>query len=98
MTRLAMRKPRIARIARRPQASLRFPIKGGRLYLAGHNPLLRAGYPGAIGLKTGLHRRGRALLRGVARRGGRTLGVVLLNSPNPLKQALKLLDRGFSGG
>ena len=58
-----MRNERIARIVRRPQVSFRFPIKGGRLYLAGHNPLLRAGYPGAIGLKTGYTERRRALLR-----------------------------------
>ena len=42
MTRLAMRDRRIAKIVRRPQVSFRFPIKGGRLFLAGHNPLLRA--------------------------------------------------------
>jgi hypothetical protein len=35
---------------------------------------------------------------GVARRGGRTLGVVLLNSPNPLKHAAALLDKGFAQG
>ena len=69
ITRLAMREPRIARIARRPQVSFRFPIKGGRLFLAGHNPLLRAGYRGAIGLKTGYTDAAGRCFVGVARRG-----------------------------
>ena len=99
LTRLAMAKPRIRRIARRRQAELRFPIKGGKLYLYGHNPLMRLGYAGTIGLKTGLHRRGRALLRrawcGAA---GRRLGVVLLDSRDPAKHAPKLLDAAFAAG
>ncbi len=98
MTRLAMRNRRIARITRRAQVSFRFPIKGGRLYLAGHNPLLRAGYRGAIGLKTGFTDRAGRCFVGVARRRGRTLAVVLLGSPNPLKHSVKLLDLGFSAG
>jgi len=53
LTRVAMKRKRIRRVVRRSQASFKFPIKGGRLYLSGHNPLIRAGYPGAIGLKTG---------------------------------------------
>jgi hypothetical protein len=32
---------------------------------------------------------------GVVRREGRTLGVVLLHSPDPARQARKLLDRAF---
>ena len=96
MTRLAMRNRRIARITRRAQVSFPFPIKGGRLYLAGHNPLLRAGYRGAIGLKTGFTNTAGRCFVGVARRGGRTLAVVLLDSPNPLKHSVKLLNLGFS--
>lgn len=95
LARLAMRKRRIAQIVRRPQASFRFPIKGGRLFLAGHNPLIRAGYRGALGLKTGYTGAAGRCFVGVARRDGRTLGVVLLDSPNPDTQAPKLLDLGF---
>ncbi len=95
LTRLAMREPRIARIARRRQASFPFPIKGGRLFLAGHNPLIRAGYRGAIGLKTGYTQAAGRCFVGVARRRGRTLGVVLLGSPDPAKHAARLLDLGF---
>ncbi len=95
LTRLAMREERIARIARRSQVSFRFPIKGGRLFLVGHNPLIRARYAGAIGLKTGYTDAAGRCFVGVARRHGRTLAVVLLHSPNPGAHASKLLDQGF---
>ena len=96
LTRMAMRRPRINRIARREFAEFRFPTKGGRLYLTGHNPLLRLDYPGAIGLKTGYTDEAGRCFVGVAQRGDRTLGVVLLNSVDPSKQAPKLLDAGFA--
>ncbi|MEJ7715766.1 MAG: serine hydrolase [Thermoleophilaceae bacterium] len=95
LTRLAMRSPRITNIVRRREASFPFPIKGGKVYLYGHNPLIRARYKGAIGLKTGYTGEAGRCFVGVARRHGRTLGVVLLNSPNPLAHAEKLLDLGF---
>jgi D-alanyl-D-alanine carboxypeptidase (penicillin-binding protein 5/6) len=98
LTRLAMRNPRITRIVRRRQAVFPFPIKGGKLYLYGHNPLLRANYPGTIGLKTGFTDDAGRCFVGVARRHGKTLGVVLLNSPNPVAHAEKLLDLGFASG
>jgi serine-type D-Ala-D-Ala carboxypeptidase (penicillin-binding protein 5/6) len=96
LTRLAMAKPRIRRIARRRQAELRFPIKGGKLYLYGHNPLMRMGYAGTIGLKTGYTDDAGRCFVGVVRRGGRRLGVVLLDSRDPAKQAQKLLDAAFA--
>jgi D-alanyl-D-alanine carboxypeptidase len=96
LTRLAMSKPRIRRVARRAQAELRFPIKGGKLYLTGHNPLMRMGYPGAIGLKTGYTEAAGRCFVGVARRDGRRLGVVLLDSRDPAAHAPKLLDAGFA--
>ncbi|MGI9081795.1 MAG: D-alanyl-D-alanine carboxypeptidase family protein [Thermoleophilaceae bacterium] len=98
MSRLAMRDTRITRVVRRSQASFRFPIKGGRLFLVGHNPLLRLGYRGAIGLKTGYTNTAGRCFVGVARRAGRTLGVVLLGSPDPARHAAKLLDLGFRAG
>jgi D-alanyl-D-alanine carboxypeptidase (penicillin-binding protein 5/6) len=96
MTRLAMAEPRIRRIVRRRQVDFRFPTKGGRLYLYGHNPLIRLGYPGAIGLKTGYTEAAGRCFVGVARRGGRRLAVVLLNSRDPAKHAPKLLDSAFA--
>jgi serine-type D-Ala-D-Ala carboxypeptidase (penicillin-binding protein 5/6) len=96
MTRLAMAEPRIRRIVRRRQVDLPFPIKGGRLYLYGHNPLIRLGYPGAIGLKTGYTNAAGRCFVGVARRDGRRLAVVLLNSADPSRHAPKLLDAAFA--
>jgi serine-type D-Ala-D-Ala carboxypeptidase (penicillin-binding protein 5/6) len=96
LTRMAMARPRIRRIARRRQAAFRFPIKGGKLYLTGHNPLIRLGYRGAVGLKTGYTSEAGRCFVGVARRGGRRMGVVLLNSRDPSKHAPKLLDAAFA--
>lgn len=96
LTRMATANRRIARVARKRQAAYRFPIKGRKLYLSTHNPLFRLGYPGAIGLKTGYTQDAGRCFVGVARRGGRTLAVVLLDSPNPTTHAAKLLDEGFA--
>ncbi len=96
MTRLAMAEPRIRRIVRRRQVDFRFPIKGGRLFLYGHNPLIRMGYAGAIGLKTGYTDAAGRCFVGVARRNGHRLAVVLLNSRDPAKHAPKLLDAAFA--
>ena len=96
LTRMAMQEPRIRRIAARERADFRFPTKGGRLYLSGHNPLMRLGYPGVLGLKTGYTEAAGRCFVGVARRRGRTLGAVLLDSPDPSRQAPKLLDAGFA--
>jgi D-alanyl-D-alanine carboxypeptidase len=95
LARAVLREPRLARIVRRRQAVLPFPIKGGRIYLYNHNPLLRQGYRGVTGIKTGYTvAAGRCLVASV-RRGQVRLGVVLLHSPDPAGQARKLLDRGF---
>lgn len=96
LTRLAMAEPRIRRIVRRRQVVFRFPIKGHKLYLYGHNPLMRLGYAGTIGLKTGYTNAAGRCFVGVVRRGGRTLGVVLLNSRDPAKHAPKLLNAAFA--
>src|SRR3954466_7378162 len=53
LSRVAMTKPRIARLVRKRQAKVRFPIKTGYLYVNSTNPLLRIRFPGTIGLKTG---------------------------------------------
>jgi D-alanyl-D-alanine carboxypeptidase (penicillin-binding protein 5/6) len=87
--------PRLAKIVSRRQAVLPFPIKGGKLYLYNHNPLLKRNYPGTLGIKTGFtDAAGRCLVAAV-RRNGHRLGIVLLHSPDPGGQAVKLLDRGF---
>lgn len=96
MARLAMNERRIARVVRKPDAAVRFPIKGGRLFVYSTNPLLRpARWRGTIGLKTGFTNPAGRCYVGVVRRGGRRLGVVLLHSPDPGRQAKKLLQAGF---
>ena len=95
IARAVLREPRLARIVRRRQAVLPFPIKGGKIYLYNHNPLLRQGYRGVTGIKTGYTVAAGRCLVATVRRGQVRLGVVLLHSPDPATQARKLLDRGF---
>lgn len=95
LARAVLREPRLARIVRRRSAALPFPIKGRKLYLYNNNPLLRAGYRGTTGVKTGYTAAaGRCLVASV-RRGRRRLGLVLLDSPDPGRQAIRLFDRAF---
>jgi serine-type D-Ala-D-Ala carboxypeptidase (penicillin-binding protein 5/6) len=96
MARAVLDQPRLARIVRRRRALLPFPIKGGRLYLNNNNPLVRTGYPGVLGIKTGYTDAAGRCLVAAARRSGRRLGVVLLRSPDPARQATQLLNRGFA--
>jgi D-alanyl-D-alanine carboxypeptidase len=98
LARAVLREPRLARIVRRRSAVLPFPIKGGRLYLYNNNPLVRMGYRGVTGLKTGYTDAAGRCLVVTARRGPLKLGVVLLHSPDPAGQAVRLLDRGFRAG
>jgi len=90
-----LEQPRIAHIVRTYTSALPFPIKGGRLYLYNNNPLLIYGYPGLTGLKTGYTEQAGRCLVATAERDGVRLGVVLLHSPDPARQARQLLDRGF---
>jgi D-alanyl-D-alanine carboxypeptidase (penicillin-binding protein 5/6) len=89
--------PRLARIVAAPYAVVRFPIKGGKLYLTNNNPLLLYGYHGADGVKTGYTEAAGTCLVASAKRGGVRLGVVLLHSPAPGTQAQALLDDAFGG-
>jgi D-alanyl-D-alanine carboxypeptidase len=95
LARAVLREPRLARIVRRRQVVLPFPIKGGRIYLYNHNPLLLQGYRGVTGVKTGYTAAAGRCFVATVRRGHVRLGVVLLHSPDPGAQARKLLDRGF---
>ncbi|MDX6659697.1 MAG: hypothetical protein QOJ55_519 [Solirubrobacteraceae bacterium] len=91
-----MREPRLRRVVSTPYATFPFPIKGHKLYLAGHNPLDLRRYSGWTGIKTGYTPVAGECFVGTARRGGVSLGVVLLHSPDAGVQAIKLLDRGFA--
>jgi len=95
LARAVLRTPRLARIVRRRSAVLPFPIKGRKLYLYNTNPLLRERYRGTTGIKTGYTIAAGRCLVATARRGRTRLGVVLLRSRDPGRQAQRLLDRGF---
>jgi len=94
---LVLAQPLLARVVGSASAVEPLPIKGGRVWLYNNNPLLRYGYPGTLGVKTGETEAAGLCLVGAARRGGVRLGVVLLHSPELGRQAAALLDRGFAG-
>jgi serine-type D-Ala-D-Ala carboxypeptidase (penicillin-binding protein 5/6) len=98
LTRLAMAERRIAEPARLAYTQIRAPVRGKRLYLATTNPLLATGYRGTVGLKTGYTQAAGRCLIAVVRRGARTLGVVLLGSPNPGEQAKRLVEAALRRG
>ncbi len=96
LARELLRVPRLARVVRTQLAVMPLPVRGGRVWLANHNPLLAARYPGVDGVKTGFTDAAGRCFVAAAHRGGRRLIVVLLNSPDPGKQAARLLDAGFA--
>lgn len=85
---------RIAEIASTDNVSMPFPIKGGVLELYNNNPFIRAGDSTITGLKTGYTDAAGRCYVTTAERGDREIGVVLLDSPNPLEQVPKLLELG----
>ena len=85
---------RIAAIASADHVSVPFPIKGGVLELYNNNPFIRAGDETITGLKTGYTDAAGRCYVTTAMRAGRELGVILLDSPDPLRQVPKLLDLG----
>jgi serine-type D-Ala-D-Ala carboxypeptidase (penicillin-binding protein 5/6) len=100
LARADLANPRIASIARTRYAKPPFPIKGRRLHLANNHYFLSHGLRGVVGarvtgLKTGwTDGAGRCYVT-TARLRGRHLGVVVLDSPDPLSQVPALLRAGF---
>lgn len=100
LARAALTNPWIASLTSRRSAKLRFPIRGGRLHLANNHYFVQRGVRGVpaarvTGVKTGYTSGAGRCYVTTARLGGRHLGVVLLDSPNPLKQVPRLLRAGF---
>jgi D-alanyl-D-alanine carboxypeptidase (penicillin-binding protein 5/6) len=95
LARAVLDEPRLARIVASRSAVRPLPIKGGKVWLYNNNPLLRMGYAGTLGIKTGYTDAAGRCLVAAARRGGRRLGVILLHSPDPPGQATRLLDAAF---
>jgi serine-type D-Ala-D-Ala carboxypeptidase (penicillin-binding protein 5/6) len=92
---LVLEQPVLARIVASRSAILRFPIKGGKLYLYNNNPLLVLRYRGVDGVKTGFTDAAGQCLVATARRGNRWLGVVLLHAGDTSTDAQQLLNAGF---
>jgi D-alanyl-D-alanine carboxypeptidase (penicillin-binding protein 5/6) len=88
----------MAKIVGTRRARFRFPVKGGVLDLWNINPFLARGDPGVTGLKTGLTTAAGRCYVITARMGGRHLGVVLLDTPDPYSQVPRLLQAGSRVG
>src|SRR5436190_16314520 len=86
--------PRIRRVVATRQARFPFPVKGGYLDLYNNNPFIVMGMKGITGLKTGYTDAAGRCYVTTRRRHGHELGVVLLNTPNPLEQVPALLRAG----
>lgn len=86
---------RLAPIVGRRQAVLPFPVKGGKLWLYNHNPLLKEGYPGTIGVKTGYTDAAGKTFVAAVRHKGHRYGVVLLHSPDIRVQTKQLLQKTY---
>jgi D-alanyl-D-alanine carboxypeptidase (penicillin-binding protein 5/6) len=94
LARADLANPRIRAIAEADHARFRFPVKGGYLDLYNNNPFIRMGMKGVTGLKTGYtDAAGRCYV--ITRKlDGHEVGVVLLDTPNPLDQVPALLNAG----
>jgi D-alanyl-D-alanine carboxypeptidase (penicillin-binding protein 5/6) len=86
--------PELAEIAALPEYGFQGP-SGRQHRLLNHNKLLRR-YPGAIGLKTGYTRQAGHTFVGAARRDGRTMIAVVLDTDDTYGSAAALLDYGFA--
>ena len=95
LARADLAEPRIARVTGTRAAVLPAPIKGGRIWLYNNNPLLRRGFPGVTGLKTGETEAAGLCLVATAERHGVRLVSVLLHSPDLARQSAALLNAGF---
>jgi D-alanyl-D-alanine carboxypeptidase len=88
--------PLLGKIVGSRSAVVRFPVKGGKLYLYNNNPLYYARYRGLDGVKTGYTVASGPCLVAAARRGRAWVGVVLLHSADTIDQAERLMNAGFA--
>ncbi len=95
LARLDLANPTVRKVVRTRRTRLPFPIEGGVLDLFNINPFISMQAPGITGVKTGLTEAAGRCYVITQRRGARHLGVVLLDSPDPLSQVPRLLRAGF---
>jgi serine-type D-Ala-D-Ala carboxypeptidase (penicillin-binding protein 5/6) len=86
--------PWIRRVAATREARFPFPIKGNYLDLYNNNPFILQRMKGITGVKTGYTDAAGRCYVITQRVDGHELGVVLLNTPNPLDQVPALLHAG----
>jgi D-alanyl-D-alanine carboxypeptidase (penicillin-binding protein 5/6) len=86
--------PWIRRVAATREARFPFPIKGNYLDLYNNNPFIIDRMKGITGLKTGYTDAAGRCYVTTQQVDGHELGVVLLNTPNPLDQVPALLRAG----
>jgi serine-type D-Ala-D-Ala carboxypeptidase (penicillin-binding protein 5/6) len=94
LARAMLAKPRLGEIVGADHMRFRFPVKGGYLDLYNNNPFIRMGDESVSGVKTGYTAAAGRCYVITAHRDGRHLGVVLLDTPNPLEQVPALLEAG----
>ncbi|MDP9189401.1 MAG: hypothetical protein M3O25_09160, partial [Actinomycetota bacterium] len=91
----------VASVTARRSAEVPFPIEGGLLSLANNHYFVQRGLNGlpkaqVTGVKTGLTDGAGRCYVTTARLGDRHLGLVLLDSPDPITQVPQLLRAGFA--
>lgn len=94
LARADLANPWIRRVVRLQHARFPFPVKGGYLDLYNNNPFIIEGMQGITGLKTGYTIAAGRCYVTTQKVGRHELGVVLLNTPNPLDQVPALLKAG----
>jgi serine-type D-Ala-D-Ala carboxypeptidase (penicillin-binding protein 5/6) len=94
LARADLANPWIRRVVSTREVRFPFPVKGHYLDLYNNNPFIIDGMKGITGLKTGYTDAAGRCYVTTQRIGGHELGVVLLNTPNPLDQVPALLHAG----
>jgi D-alanyl-D-alanine carboxypeptidase len=94
LARADLANPWIRRVVATREVRFPFPVKGHYLDLYNNNPFIIDRMKGITGLKTGYTDAAGRCYVTTQRVGGHELGVVLLNTPNPIDQVPALLHAG----
>jgi D-alanyl-D-alanine carboxypeptidase len=94
LARADLANPWIRKVVATREVRFPFPVKGHYLDLYNNNPFIIEGMKGITGLKTGYTDAAGRCYVTTQRVDGHELGVVLLNTPNPIDQVPALLHAG----